>query len=198
MNGEPLPFGHGYPARLLVPGLYGYDANTKWLSALELTRFDRVADYWTRRGWPPEPARVRPGARIDVPAPGSRVAPGPVTVAGVAWAPPRGVGSVEVSVDGGPWRAAELTRPLGGDAWRQWRVEMILAPGPHELRARVDGMAEGRQDEPPFPRGAAGVHTVSIGSAQPLATARARVGLALAGGRAWRQRGWPRVRHPTP
>jgi DMSO/TMAO reductase YedYZ molybdopterin-dependent catalytic subunit len=163
MNGEPLPVEHGFPARLLVPGLYGYDANTKWLGDLELATFHSVSDYWTRRGWPREPAPVVPGARIDVPKHRHTVAAGPVTVAGVAWAPPRGVRAVEVSVDGTPWQPAELARELDPAAWRQWLLRAKLAPGEHELRVRTSGQdVDSTGSTPPYPYGASGVHTVTV------------------------------------
>lgn len=205
MNGDLLTPGHGYPARLLVPGLYGYDANTKWLTTLELTRFSEVADYWTRRGWPAEPAHVRPGARIDLPTPRSTIATGRTTVAGVAWAPPTGIDTVELSVDGGPWRSAELTRPLHPDAWRQWRIDVDLPPGPHELVARVHAARSvfPSRIEPPYPNGAAGCHRVAVIAAstpgrrarrlqEAGAVANERLVLARDGARAWSRGGWPR------
>lgn len=186
MNGEPLPVGHGFPARLLVPGLYGYDANTKWLTELELTRFDEVADYWTRRGWPREPATVLPSARIDVPHPRSTVPAGAVTVAGVAWSPPHGVDRVEVAVDGGEWQEANLGADLGDDAWRQWRTELHLEPGRHELRVRTAGQAPAAG--PPYPNGAGGFHKIAVQAAADADVASASGGLreaaAIAGERA--------------
>ncbi|MEV4419336.1 molybdopterin-dependent oxidoreductase [Patulibacter sp. NPDC049589] len=155
VNGELLPPDHGHPARLLVPGLYGYDANTKWLTKLELTRFRDVADYWTRRGWPADPAHVRPGARIDTPKPRVSVLSGRATVAGVPWAPPTGVRAVDLSIDDGPWQPTVLTRALHSDAWRQWRIDVDLAPGAHALAARPrtsDDVVSPRV-EPPYPNG---------------------------------------------
>ncbi len=195
MNGEPLPFGHGYPVRLLVPGLYGYDANAKWVSELELTTFAEVADYWTARGWPREPARVHPSARIDVPLARSTVAGDAVTVAGVAWAPPTGVRTVEVRVGDGPWQPAVLGEELAPTAWRQWRLELSLPAGEHTLSVRTDGQQDEGPHLPPFPRGARGFHTIKItvaGAAAPPARlaglgaiAGERVRLAHAGLRAW-------------
>ncbi len=194
MNGEPLPVGHGFPARLLTPGLYGYDANTKWLAELELTTFDSVADFWTRRGWPREPARVQPSARIDVPGDRDAVAPGLVTVAGVAWAPPRGVTGVQVSVNGGEWLSAELGEELDQATWRQWWLEIDLALGPHELRVRTDGQdpADGGST-PPYPHGSTGLHTITVraGGRAPGRVATASVvadrrgRLAAQGATAW-------------
>src|SRR3954453_12522689 len=103
MNGEALPFEHGFPARLIVPGLWGADANTKRLAQLELTTWNAVSDYWDARGWPREPSFVQPAARIDVPANRAVLGSATNTVAGVAWAPPEGVEGVEVEVDGGAW-----------------------------------------------------------------------------------------------
>ena len=164
MNGEPLPLEHGHPARLLVPGLWGADANTKWLAELRLTTFAEVTDYWDRRGWPREPSPVQPGSRIDVPHDRARIATGPVTVAGVAWSPPRGVRAVEVQVDEGPWREAELSREIAPTAWRQWRLTWEAPPGPHRLRVRSTGRAA-RQEErwaPPYPAGSSGWHEVRV------------------------------------
>ncbi len=184
MNGEPLGFGHGYPARLLVPGLYGYDANVKWLAELELTTFAEAADYWTRRGWPREPAHVRPSARIDVPAARARIAPGPTTLAGVAWAPPHGVSAVEVCVDDGGWRPAALGVELAPTAWRQWSLDADLPPGAHRLRVRTAGQDEQRADEPPFPRGAAGVHEITVTAGPPAPAGRGAEARAVAAERA--------------
>jgi len=202
MNGEPLPFGHGYPARLLVPGLYGYDANVKWLAELELTTFAEAADYWTRRGWPREPAHVRPSARIDVPAARARIAPGPTTIAGVAWAPPHGVRGVEVCVDDGRWQPAALGVQLAPTAWRQWSVDADLPPGEHRIRVRTASQEDPRDDEPPFPHGAAGLHEIAVTAGAPSpaprgAEARAilaqRATLARSGLSAWARLGrqWP-------
>jgi DMSO/TMAO reductase YedYZ molybdopterin-dependent catalytic subunit len=202
MNGELLPPGHGYPARLLVPGLYGYDANTKWVTKLELTRSSDVADYWTRRGWPAEPARVRPSARIDTPGPRTSVLPGRTTVAGVAWAPPIGVHAVDLSIDDGPWQATVLTRALHPDAWRQWRIDVDLAPGAHTLvaRPRTSDDDASPPAAPPYPNGTAGLHRITIDAAETpgsqgralrevVAVSRERLLLARDGERAWRSGG---------
>jgi DMSO/TMAO reductase YedYZ molybdopterin-dependent catalytic subunit len=202
VGGEPLPRGNGFPARLLIPGVYGYSANTKWLVELELA--SEATSYWARRGWPREPAQVRASARIDVPGDADVVAPGRVTVAGVAWAPPEGVERVEVSVDGGAWQAAELATEVAPTMWRQWRYEWEAAGGTHELRVRTHGRAavQPDADEPPFPHGAAGLHTVQVtvgGSHGPrrlrreVRAERRRVELAARGLRSWLASGWPRV-----
>src|SRR6202011_2243494 len=106
MNGEPLPTAHGYPARLVEPGLYGYVSATKWVVDLELTRFDRAKAYWTRQGWAAQ-APIKTESRIDVPRGGQRVPMGPVVFGGVAWAQNRGVRAVEVLIDDGVWQPAE-------------------------------------------------------------------------------------------
>jgi len=162
MNGVELPPRHGYPARLIVPGLYGYVSATKWLSELELTRWDAYDAYWIRRGWAKR-GPVKTMARIDVP--GRTVAPGTVRAAGVAWAPVRGVRAVELRVDGGPWRAAACSDPLGDASWRQWWVDVELPAGEHELQVRaLDGTGalqpEGPRDV--LPDGAEGWHRVSV------------------------------------
>lgn len=211
MNGEPLPFGHGFPARLLVPGLYGYDANTKWLSRLELTTSAAVRDYWSRRGWPRTPAHVRAGSRIDVPGDRAVESAGDVVIAGVAWAPPRGVTDVEVSIDGRGWRHAELSREASPTAWRRWRYDWTAEPGAHELRVRASGQdgATSGHDDPPFPYGAAGYHTIQVeivsGNALPgkgprgrggdlVAEASRRTELASTGLASWLRHGFPRSR----
>lgn len=161
MNGEPLPQVHGFPARLVVPGLYGYVSATKWLSAIELTTFDEQG-YWIPRGWSRE-GPVKTQARIDVPRRG--VPAGRQPVAGVAWAPGRGIDRVEVRVDDGPWQRARLSDSLGVDAWRQWVWEWDAAPGTHTLTVRAtDGTGEVQTSRvaPPAPDGASGHHSVRV------------------------------------
>ncbi|MEV0332731.1 molybdopterin-dependent oxidoreductase [Nocardia sp. NPDC050717] len=160
MNGAPLPVAHGYPARLIVPGLYGYVSATKWVVELELTRFDRARAYWTERGWAAE-APIKTASRIDVPAAFATLAPGPVTVAGVAWAQGRGISAVEVRVDDGPWRPATLAAAYSRVTWRQWTWSWDASPGTHTLRVRaIDGTGTVQTDArtPPFPDGATGWH----------------------------------------
>lgn len=159
MNGEPLPQVHGFPARLVVPGLYGYVSATKWLSAIELTTFDEEG-YWIPRGWSRE-GPIKTQSRIDVPRTGT-VPAGRQPVAGVAWAPSRGIERVEVQVDDGPWQEARLSDSLGVDAWRQWVWEWDATPGAHTLTARAtDGTGETQTTRvaPPAPDGASGLHT---------------------------------------
>jgi DMSO/TMAO reductase YedYZ molybdopterin-dependent catalytic subunit len=164
MNGEPLPTRHGFPARLVVPGLYGYVSATKWLAEIELTTWEGFDGYWIPRGWAKE-GPVKTASRIDVPRPGSELSAGPTVVAGVAWAPTRGVERVEVQVDDGPWRAAELSAPLSADTWVQWRADVELPPGTPTLRVRaVDGRGGSQPagPRPPAPDGAEGWHTVAV------------------------------------
>lgn len=164
MGGRALTASHGFPARVLVPGLYGQYAGAKWLTELRLQAVPN-RDYWQGRGWPHGPVPVRPMARIDAPAHRSRLAAGPVTVTGVAWAPPAGVRSVEVSVDGGAWVGAELAGELAPAAWRRWRADVVLTSGTHELRVRCtggDGTVQDGAPREPFPSGASGYHRVRV------------------------------------
>ncbi|MXQ63131.1 molybdopterin-dependent oxidoreductase [Actinomadura rayongensis] len=164
MNGEPLPVAHGFPARLVVPGLYGYVSATKWVVDLKVTRFATDRAYWTRRGYA-ERAPVKTFSRIDVPRPFARVRAGRVVVAGTAWAQHRGVVAVEWQVDDGPWRAAQLAPVPGPDTWRQWAAEWDAAPGSHTLRVRAadgTGRTQPAHRAPPFPDGATGRHSVVV------------------------------------
>jgi DMSO/TMAO reductase YedYZ molybdopterin-dependent catalytic subunit len=164
MNGEQLPREHGFPARLVVPGLYGYVSATKWLSEIELTTFDAFDAYWIPRGWA-ERGPIKTQSRIDVPRGLSTVAPGKVAVAGVAWAPTRGIRAVEVKVDDGPWERARLAARVDVDTWRQWVYEWDARPGRHELVARAtDGTGEVQTSErsQPRPDGATGRHSIIV------------------------------------
>jgi len=159
--GRPLTALHGYPARIMVPGIFGQYTGVKWVTELRLTDRPPV-DYWHRRGWPVDPLRVTPMSRIDPPPPSMD---GAVTVTGVAWAPPHGVASVEVAVDGGAWRPAELAGELAPAAWRRWRARLDLGPGRHVVRCRttsVTGEVQDGRPRPPFPYGAAGYHQVRV------------------------------------
>ena len=140
MNGVELPVRHGYPARLIVPGLYGYVSATKWLSEIELTRWNDYDAYWVRRSWA-KSGPVKTMSRIDVPV---RTAPaGNVRVAGVAWAPDRGVAEVELRVDDGEWRRATCSDTLGDSVWRQWWLDVDLEVGDHWLQVRaIDGLGD--------------------------------------------------------
>ncbi|MDG4784788.1 molybdopterin-dependent oxidoreductase [Micromonospora sp. WMMD1102] len=164
MNGEPLPYEHGFPVRMLTPGLYGYAGACKWLTELELSTFDDFDAYWVRRGWAAR-APVKTASRIDRPAPFARLSGGPVRVAGVAWAQRRGIRAVEVQVDGGRWQPATLAPVPSSDTWVQWRYDWRASTGTHTLRVRaVDGGGEVQtgQRAAPFPSGATGWHTVSV------------------------------------
>jgi DMSO/TMAO reductase YedYZ molybdopterin-dependent catalytic subunit len=161
MNGEPLPVRHGYPARLVVAGLYGYVSATKWLSEIQLTRWDDFDGYWIPRGWSKE-GPVKTQSRIDVPRVGAQVVPGTVPIAGVAWAPTRGITKVEVQIDDGPWQPAELGDTVSDNTWVQWMLPWNATPGDHELRVRTtDGTGELQTSDvaPPDPNGATGWHT---------------------------------------
>ncbi|MEA2827531.1 MAG: hypothetical protein QOG43_1970 [Actinomycetota bacterium] len=164
MNGEPLPTAHGFPARLVVPGLYGYVSATKWLKEIELTTFDAFDSYWVQRNWAREgPIKVE--SRIDVPRDYGRVQSGPQTVAGVAWAPHRGIGRVEVRVDQGPWQEAALGPVLGDDSWRQWSWPWTATAGKHDLTVRAtttDGEVQTATKHSPFPDGATGHHQIEV------------------------------------
>lgn len=164
MNGEPLPLRHGFPARLIVPGLYGYVSATKWLRRIELTTWDAAEGYWVPRGWARE-APIKTQSRIDVPRRGESVPAGTVAIAGIAWAPTRGVGKVEVSIDGGDWREARLADDVTSDAWRQWRYEWAATPGEHVVRVRAtdgDGTTQTEVVSRPDPDGATGHHTRTV------------------------------------
>lgn len=159
MNGEPLPRQHGFPARLIVAGLFGYVSATKWLSTIELTGWDDYDGYWIVRGWAKE-APVISSSRIDVPFDEARVPAGPITLAGVAWAPMAGVDSVEVRIDDGPWRRAELGDDIGVSAWRQWRWDWDATPGRHTVSVRTidgNGRVQDATRRPPLPAGATGL-----------------------------------------
>lgn len=160
MNGEPLPIEHGFPARLIIGGIYGYVSATKWLSRIELTTLDAADGYWIPRGWAKE-APIKTQCRIDTPRSSDQDA-GSVPVAGVAWAPTRGIAKVEVQIDDGPWQEARLGPGTSDDTWRQWVHDWRPTPGRYQLRARAtDGDGETQTDEsaPPAPDGATGYPT---------------------------------------
>lgn len=164
MNGQPLPVDHGFPARLIVPGLYGYVSATKWLEDIELTTWDAFDGYWIPRGWDKE-GLIKTQSRIDVPGTNQQVTSGQTVVAGVAWAQQRGIQQVEVSVDDGPWQPAELAEELNIDTWRQWLFRWDATPGVHNLRVRAtdsDGHTQSAQRVPVAPDGAEGYHTRTV------------------------------------
>jgi DMSO/TMAO reductase YedYZ molybdopterin-dependent catalytic subunit len=164
MNGEPLPLNHGFPVRMVVPGLYGYVSATKWLVDIELTTFDAFDAYWIKRGWAQQ-APIKTESRIDTPRSDASVHAGEVVVAGVAWAQHRGIRNVEVRADGGGWQQAELGAQDTIDTWRQWMFRWNATPGSHTLQVRATddtGDTQTAALAPPAPNGATGYHTIYV------------------------------------
>jgi DMSO/TMAO reductase YedYZ molybdopterin-dependent catalytic subunit len=165
MNGEPLPIEHGFPARLVVAGLYGYVSATKWLSEIELTGWDDFDAYWIPRGWAKE-APIKTQSRIDTPRSFVEIPAGPRQVAGVAWAPNRGISKVEVQLgESAEWVEARLSEPLSENSWLQWAVDWEATPGSHRLSVRAtDGEGDLQTDQirPPAPDGATGLHSITV------------------------------------
>ena len=158
MNDEALPVEHGFPVRMVVPGLYGYVSATKWLADIELTTFAERSVYWRDRGWA-ERAPIKTQCRIDAPVGFSRLPAGRVQVAGVAWAQPVGIAAVEVRADDGPWVRAELATEVNPNTWRMWRAGLDLSPGSHTLTARATDRRGDVQTDvrvEPIPDGATG------------------------------------------
>lgn len=164
MNGEALPVEHGFPVRMVVPGLYGYVSGCKWITDIEVTTWEARTAYWQARDWARE-APIKTQSRIDTPAADAAVPAGRVTVAGTAWAQHVGIDRVEVSVDGGGWRPAELGAEVSVDTWRMWRTTVDLSPGAHTLRVRATdrtGTLQTGREQVSIPDGATGWHTVSV------------------------------------
>ena len=164
MNGEPLPASHGFPARLVVSGLYGYVSATKWLTEIEMTRLEDFDAYWIPRGWAKD-GPVKTQSRIDTPRDGRSVAQGLVHIAGVAWAQSRDVAGVEVQVDDRPWANALLSERISEHAWRQWVYPWDAEPGTYRVRVRAtDGTGETQTEEiqSSRPDGATGYHTITV------------------------------------
>ena len=164
MNGQALPTEHGFPARMLVPGLYGYVSATKWVTELEVTTFASQQAYWTQRGYARQ-ALIHTESRIDVPKPLAQLAAGRLAVAGVAWAPHRGISRVEVNVDGGPWHVAKLAAADGTDTWRQWSWVWDAPSGLHTLQVRATdgtGAVQTSAEAGVFPSGATGWDSVVV------------------------------------
>jgi DMSO/TMAO reductase YedYZ molybdopterin-dependent catalytic subunit len=162
MNGEPLPISHGFPVRVVVPGLYGYVSATKWVVDMELTTFDAYDAYWIVRGWAQQ-APIKTESRIDVPH--GTVSAGTRDIAGVAWAQHVGIDAVEVQIDDGAWAQAELAPQDTTDTWRQWRFAWDATPGDHRIAVRATdraGVVQTPTPAEPFPDGATGYHTVSV------------------------------------
>lgn len=164
MNGEPLPVEHGFPVRMVVPGLYGYVSACKWVTELELTSFADFDAYWVPRGWSAQ-GPVKTQSRIDRPREGNRLTAGPITVAGVAWAQHRGIRRVEVRVDEGPWQEADLAATVSVDTWVQWSWRWDATPGEHTLQVRATdatGETQTARRQDVAPDGATGWHTVPL------------------------------------
>ena len=163
MNGEPLPVAHGFPARMMIPGLYGYVSATKWVVDLEITTFAQKS-YWVQRGYSTR-APIKTESRIDVPRPLAQVKAGRTAVAGVAWAPHRGIDAVQVRAGNGPWNQARLAPVPGIDTWRQWVWEWDAPRGLHTLQVRATDGTHATQPSrrvPIFPNGATGWDTVTV------------------------------------
>ncbi|MFF0738857.1 molybdopterin-dependent oxidoreductase [Streptomyces sp. NPDC004111] len=164
MNGEPLPFDHGFPARMVVPGLYGYVSACKWIEDIELTTFAAYDPYWVKRSWS-QRAPIKTQSRIDTPKPFATPKAGTVMVAGVAWAQHRGIDRVEVRVDDGPWQRADLAAEDTTDTWRQWSLPWKATPGSHTLTVRATDRTGTTQTEErvgTVPNGATGWHSVVL------------------------------------
>jgi DMSO/TMAO reductase YedYZ molybdopterin-dependent catalytic subunit len=158
MNGEALPPEHGFPVRMVVPGLYGYVSATKWIVDMEATTFDAKPGYWLERGWA-QKAPIKTQSRIDTPRGFATLPAGRLVVAGIAWSQPVGISRVEVRMDGGAWREAELSTEVTGDTWRMWRREFDLPPGSHTVQTRAtdrNGVTQTEQRADPIPDGASG------------------------------------------
>jgi hypothetical protein len=169
MNGEPLPVEHGFPVRMLIPGLYGYVSACKWLTSIEATTYDAFDAYWVARGWRAE-GPIKVFSRIDTPAALRSFDAGQRAIAGVAWAQTRGIERVEVKIDDGDWVEADLSPEVDADLWRQWLLPHDFRAGPHTVTVRATSRAGGtragetqtaaRAD--PFPNGASGWHSIRV------------------------------------
>jgi DMSO/TMAO reductase YedYZ molybdopterin-dependent catalytic subunit len=164
MNGTPLPVAHGFPARMVVPGLYGYVSATKWVTDINVTTFADAQGYWIPRGWS-QRAPIKTESRIDVPNGSATLRAGRNQVAGVAWAQHKGIDAVEVRVDGGQWHQARLAAVPGIDTWRQWVWDWDARPGDHLIEARATdatGYTQTPIPAPPEPSGATGYPMVTV------------------------------------
>ncbi len=164
MNGEPLPLQHGFPVRMIVPGLYGYESACKWITDIELTTFEAFSPYWVKRGWAQQ-VLIKTESRIDTPKNHATLQAGTIPIAGIAWAQHRGIGAVEVSIDGGPWARATLAEEDTSDTWRQWVYQWNATSGSHTISARATdgtGAVQTPDETPIFPSGATGDHTISV------------------------------------
>ena len=164
MNGQPLPIAHGFPARMVVPGLYGYVSATKWVTDINVTTFAGNYAFWAQRGWSQQ-APIKTECRVDVPAGLNNVRAGTTAVAGVAWAQHKGIDAVQVRVDQGPWNETRLAAVPGIDSWRQWVWAWDATPGQHVLEARATdktGYTQTSAQAQPEPNGASGYPGVSV------------------------------------
>jgi DMSO/TMAO reductase YedYZ molybdopterin-dependent catalytic subunit len=164
MNGEPLPLAHGFPARIIVPGLYGFVSATKWLTEIELTTFADFDQYWVKRDWAAE-GPIKTMARIDTPRGLGKVEAGPAKIGGVAWAQTRGITKVEVKLDDGEWTEATLAAEDSTLTWRQWVYEFDATRGRHQVICRAtdtSGKPQTEERAKPFPDGASGWHSVAF------------------------------------
>lgn len=200
MNGKALSHIHGFPARLLVPGVYGFSASIKWLTSLEITGVD-VPGFWEKRGWPSHPSWVQPQCRIDVPVNQAMLPKTNLWIAGIAWAPPFGIQGVEVKINEEPWQPAQLAEELAPSTWRQWKYRWQPTPNEYRIQVRTTGRKAIQIEEaaPPYPNGASGIHTIQV-TVLPTSSnigtisqrirylkvdVQQRVRLAIAGIKAW-------------
>jgi DMSO/TMAO reductase YedYZ molybdopterin-dependent catalytic subunit len=164
MNGEPLPYKHGFPARLVIPGYYGFVSAAKWLRRIDLTTWDAHDAYWVKLGWAKN-APVETQSRIDAPRDKMTIPAQARMIAGVAWAPHLGIDRVEVRIDEGPWVDAELSEPLGAATWVQWRLPWTPTAGDHTIAVRAtdgSGATQTPEERAPVPSGATGHHTIKV------------------------------------
>ncbi|MEO6145423.1 MAG: molybdopterin-dependent oxidoreductase [Dermatophilaceae bacterium] len=164
MNGKPLPAIHGFPARIVTPGLYGFVSATKWLTKLTATTYAKDVAYWTERDWATD-APIKMSSRVDTPRPLSTIKAGMTAIGGVAWAQRIGIGAVEVSIDDGPWQKAKLGPDVGIDYWRQWYLPWNATPGRHALKVRAtdrNGTLQIAERAKPFPNGSSGIQEVVV------------------------------------
>jgi len=164
MNGQPLPAIHGFPARMVTPGLYGFVSATKWLTKLTATTYAKDVAYWTERDWATD-APIKMSSRVDTPRPLSTIKAGPTAIGGVAWAQQIGIAVVEVSIDDGPWQKAKLGPDVGIDYWRQWYLPWNATPGRHGFKVRATdrkGALQLSQRAKPFPNGSSGIQEVVV------------------------------------
>ncbi|CAN5146076.1 molybdopterin-dependent oxidoreductase [soil metagenome] len=164
MNGAPLPVEHGFPVRMVVPGLYGYVSATKWVVELKVTTFAEDMGYWTPRGWAAL-GPIKTASRIDTPRSNAGLAAGTIAIAGVAWAQHTGIEKVEVQIDSGPWQEATLADAISVDTWRQWLLPWSAPAGDHVISVRAtdaSGYTQTSDVAPPAPDGSSGYHTIRV------------------------------------